>query len=69
MRQRFIFTELFGLDFIRTRNATDIVNSSLNYIYQVVRAKIAQEIISHGYISSLGIFIVVNIIILGLQMI
>lgn len=50
------FHELFGLDFIRTRNATDIVNSSLNYIYQVVRAKIAQEIISHGYISSLGIF-------------
>ena len=50
------FHELFGLDFIRTRNATEIVNSSLNYIYQVVRAKIAQEIISHGYISSLGIF-------------
>ena len=50
------FHELFGLDFIRTRNAIDIVNSSLNYIYQVVRAKIAQEIISHGYISSLGIF-------------
>ena len=50
------FHELFGLDFIRTRNATDIINSSLNYIYQVVRAKIAQEIISHGYISSLGIF-------------
>lgn len=50
------FHELFGLDFIRTRNATDIINSSLNYIYQVVRAKIAQEIVSHGYISSLGIF-------------
>ena len=50
------FHELFGLNFIRTRNASDIINSSLNYMYQVIRAKISQEIISHGYISSLGIF-------------
>lgn len=50
------FHELFGLDFIRTRNADDIINSALNYMYQVVRAKIAQEILSHGYLPSLGIF-------------
>lgn len=50
------FHELFGLDFVRKRNADDIINSSLNYIYQIARAKIAQEIVAHGYISSLGIF-------------
>lgn len=50
------FHELFGLNFTRTRNATDIINSSLNYIYQVVRSKISQEIVAHGYIPSLGIF-------------
>lgn len=27
------FHELFGLDFVRKRNAEDIINSSLNYIY------------------------------------
>ena len=50
------FHELFGIDFIRKRNAEDIINSSLNYIYQIARAKIAQEIVAHGYIPSLGIF-------------
>lgn len=50
------FHELFGLDFIRKRNADDIINSSLNYVYQIIRSKISQEIISHGYIPSLGIF-------------
>lgn len=50
------FHELFGLDFVRTRKAEDIINSSLNYIYQVIRAKLAQEIIAHGYIPTLGIY-------------
>lgn len=50
------FHELFGLDFVRRRNAEDIINSSLNYIYQIARAKIAQEIVAHGYIPSLGMF-------------
>lgn len=50
------FHELFGLDFIRKRNAEDIINSSLNYIYQVVRAKLAQEIVAHGYLPTVGIF-------------
>lgn len=50
------FNELFGMDFIRKRNADDIVNSSLNYVYQILRSKISQEIIAHGYIPSIGIF-------------
>lgn len=50
------FHELFGMNFVRRRNAEDIINSSLNYIYQIARAKIAQEIVAHGYIPSLGIF-------------
>lgn len=50
------FHELFGLDFVRKRNAEDIINSSLNYIYQVVRAKLSQEIVAHGYLPTIGIF-------------
>ncbi len=50
------FHELFGLDFVRKRNAEDIINSSLNYIYQVIRAKLAQEIVTHGYLPTIGIF-------------
>lgn len=50
------FHELFGLDFVRKRNAEDIKNSSLNYIYQVIRAKLAQEIVAHGYLPTIGIF-------------
>ncbi len=50
------FKELFGSEFIRTRNAEDVYNSALNFAYQVVRSKISQEIVAHGYIPSLGIF-------------
>lgn len=50
------FRELFGSDFTRERNQNDIINSSLNYIYQIVRSKIAQEIVGHGYLPSVGIF-------------
>lgn len=50
------FHELFGLDFVRKRNAEDIINSSLNYVYQVIRAKIAQEIVAHGFLPTIGIF-------------
>lgn len=50
------FHELFGSDFNRKREAEDVINSALNYIYQVIRAKTAQEIIAHGYIPSLGIY-------------
>lgn len=50
------FFQLFGKKFIRERNADDIINSSLNYIYQVVRSKITQEIVGHGYIPCFGIY-------------
>lgn len=50
---RIYFKSLFGQDFKRFNN--DIVNFSLNYIYQIVRAKISQEIVSCGYISCIGI--------------
>lgn len=50
------FRELFGPDFTRNRERSDVVNSSLNYIYQIVRSKISQEIIGHGYLPSIGIF-------------
>ena len=48
------FRELFGSDF--NRNNDDIINSSLNYIYQIIRSKIGQEIVGRGYIPSFGIF-------------
>lgn len=50
------FHELFGMDFIRRRNSDDIFNSCLNFMYQIIRAKISQEIIAHGYNPSLSIF-------------
>lgn len=50
------FRELFGEGFSRERRDEGIINSSLNYIYQIVRSKIAQVIVGHGYIPSLGIF-------------
>jgi len=48
------FRQLFGNGFSREND--DIINSSLNYIYQIIRARISQEIIAHGYIPSLGLF-------------
>lgn len=50
---RTYFKELFGKDFKRFNE--DIINNSLNYTYQIIRAKIAQEIASCGYNTSLGI--------------
>lgn len=50
------FRELFGEGFSRERRDEGIINLSLNYIYQIVRSKIAQVIVGHGYIPSLGIF-------------
>lgn len=48
------FHELFGKDF--TRQDESIINSCLNYIYQIIRSKISQVIVSHGFIPSIGIF-------------
>jgi CRISPR-associated protein Cas1 len=48
------FHELFGKAF--NRQDESIINSCLNYIYQIIRSKISQVIVSHGYLPSVGIF-------------
>ena len=50
---RVYFKELFGPCFKRFDET--IINYALNYIYQIIRSKIAQEIVSCGYLPSLGI--------------
>lgn len=50
---RIYFRELFGDTF--KRFSEDLINYSLNYIYQIVRSKIAQEIVAYGYLPSYGI--------------
>lgn len=50
---RIYFKELFGNQFKRFNE--DIINFSLNYIYQIVRSKISQEIVTNGYLPALGI--------------
>ena len=53
LASRTYFKELFGSTFKRFNE--DIINFCLNYTYQVLRSKISQEIISCGYIPTLGI--------------
>lgn len=53
LASRTYFKELFGSSFKRFNE--DIINFCLNYTYQVLRSKISQEIISCGYIPTLGI--------------
>ncbi len=50
---RIYFKELFGSDFKRFNE--DLINSALNYSYQIIRSKISQEIINFGYIPAIGI--------------
>lgn len=50
---RVYFKELFGNTFKRFDE--DIINYALNYIYQIIRSKISQEIVACGYIPALGI--------------
>lgn len=53
LASRTYFKELFGSEFKRFNE--DMINFSLNYIYQIIRAKIAQEIVKCGYNPCLGI--------------
>ena len=53
LTSRVYFKELFGNNFKRFNE--DMINYSLNYSYQIVRAKISQEIVSLGYITAIGI--------------
>lgn len=48
------FRMMFGKDFIRFED--DIVNFTLNYIYQIMRSKIAQAIVARGLHPPFGIF-------------
>ena len=50
---RIYFKELFGSTFKRFDE--NIINYALNYIYQIIRSKISQEIVASGYLPSLGI--------------
>lgn len=50
---RIYFKELFGQTF--KRFDVNIINYALNYIYQIIRSKIAQEIVACGYIPAIGI--------------
>lgn len=50
---RIYFKELFGDTFKRFNE--DIINFCLNYIYQIIRSKIAQEIVAYGYLPAYGI--------------
>lgn len=54
LASRTYFKELFGVDFKRFNE--DTINFTLNYVYQIIRSKIAQEIVANGYNPSLGIF-------------
>lgn len=53
LTSRVYFKELFGNNFKRFNE--DMINYSLNYSYQIIRAKISQEIVSLGYITAIGI--------------
>lgn len=50
---RVYFKEVFGDTFKRFNE--DIINFALNFIYQIVRSKISQEIVACGYLPSYGI--------------
>lgn len=53
LASRIYFKEMFGNDFKRFNE--EIINYCLNYGYQLIRSKIAQEIVCSGYITQLGI--------------
>lgn len=50
---RVYFKELFGDTFKRFND--DVINFALNFIYQIVRSKISQEIVASGYLPAYGI--------------
>lgn len=53
LASRTYFKSLFGNQFKRFDE--DIINFSLNYIYQIIRSKISQEIVSCGYLPAIGV--------------
>ncbi|ERL12388.1 CRISPR-associated endonuclease Cas1, subtype II/NMENI [Coriobacteriaceae bacterium BV3Ac1] len=47
------FASLFGADF--TRDSENWINASLNYGYSVLLSQVSRELISHGYLTHVGI--------------
>lgn len=50
----FYFPQLFGSSFIRDDD--NLINSSLNYAYSIIRGVIARHITARGFLPCLGIF-------------
>lgn len=48
------FNALFGMDF--TRSEENITNAALNYGYSIILSAFNREIVSHGYLTQLGVF-------------
>lgn len=52
---KIFFNNFFGKNFTREQEGMDIINSSLNYGYSIVRAYIARLCIGYGLVTMLGI--------------
>lgn len=48
------FNALFGMDF--TRSTDCVTNAALNYGYSILLSAFNREIVSHGYITQIGLF-------------
>ncbi len=48
------FNALFGMDF--TRSEENVTNAALNYGYSIILSAFNREIVSHGYLTQLGVF-------------
>lgn len=53
LSSRTYFSSLFSKEF--KRFSEDIVNYCLNFVYQIIRSKISQELVALGYTTQLGI--------------
>ncbi len=48
------FNALFGMDFTRSKEC--VLNAALNYGYGILLSAFNREIVSHGYITQIGLF-------------
>lgn len=48
------FNALFGMDFSRSKDC--VTNAALNYGYSIILSAFNREIVSHGYITQIGLF-------------
>ena len=54
------FNALFGLDFTRTED--NLINAALNYGYSIILSSFTREIVANGYITQLGLFMIICLI-------